>query len=308
MRTIPAALRQRLACPTCHGALEDRPNELFCTHCDFPFPVQDAVPIMIDAESRAKLTSTRAQAENDRIRQKVAKRRVLSAIVRITRPPHPFLFTAGPKKRAAFSALVEQAAADGQPFTVDIGSGILGGQNTSGLSERVFKGTVGMEIDRTPDTTLAGDAHKLPFATGTVDGVLIQGVLEHVEDPVRIAGEIERVLKPGAAVYVSIPFIQHYHQEPEDYRRYTLTGLRQLLANFEEVDAGVLAGPSSALCDMLTEWFAVWFDHPVLYWGAKWVAGWVLVPIRYMDHALSRRKRAHTIAGALYFLGRRRSA
>ncbi len=262
---------------------------------------------MLDKESLAKLSSTRSVAENVRLRQRLANRKLLNAIIRITRPPHPFLFTAGRRNRQTFSTLVEQVAS-GQPFAVDIGSGILGTQNTSGLSDKVFASTVAMEIDRTPFTALTGDAHKLPFASGSIDGVLIQGVLEHVEDPVRIAGEIARVLKPGAPVYVEIPFIQHYHQDPEDYRRYTLTGLRQLLAAFEEVEAGVSAGPSSALCDVLTEYAGVWFDHPVLYWGAKWVVGWLVLPIRYLDHVLSRRKRAHSIAGALYFLGRRRTA
>lgn len=260
---------------------------------------------MLDEESRAKLGGTRSGAENVRLREKIARHAFVNRILQLTRPPHPFLFTAGRKNRRRFSEIVEQRAG-AKAFTLDVGSGILGTENTAGLTPALVASIVAVEIAPTATSKIAADAHKLPFASESVDGLLIQGVLEHVEDPPRIAAEIYRVLKPGAPVYSEVPFIQHYHQDPEDYRRYTLTGLRQLFGQFEELDAGVSAGPSSALCDVLTEYAAVWFKSPILYWGVKWVVGWLVLPIRLLDYALAHRSRAHALAGALYYLGRRR--
>ncbi len=49
------------------------------------------------------------------------------------------------------------------------------------------------------ETICAGDAHRLQFADGTFDAVLIAGVLHHVNLPKALA-EIRRVLKPGGKV------------------------------------------------------------------------------------------------------------
>jgi ubiquinone/menaquinone biosynthesis C-methylase UbiE len=44
-----------------------------------------------------------------------------------------------------------------------------------------------------------GDVEQLPFATGSLDGVLLSGLVHHLPDPSRCAGEVCRVLKPGGA-------------------------------------------------------------------------------------------------------------
>ena len=42
-----------------------------------------------------------------------------------------------------------------------------------------------------------GDAENLPFASGSLDGVLLSGLVHHFPDPSRLAKEVRRVLKPG---------------------------------------------------------------------------------------------------------------
>jgi len=42
-----------------------------------------------------------------------------------------------------------------------------------------------------------GDAENLPFASGSLDGVLLSGLVHHFPDPRRLAAEVYRVLKPG---------------------------------------------------------------------------------------------------------------
>ena len=69
----------------------------------------------------------------------------------------------------------------------------------------------------------------LPFASGTFAGAVCSEVLEHVADPGLVVREIRRVLAPGARALFTVPFVFHYHQDPEDYRRYSPDGLRREL-------------------------------------------------------------------------------
>lgn len=300
---LSGLLIDRLACPVCRLAVRGGNGGVACTGCGRVFPVRDGVPIMLDDESRSALSDRMASAENARLRARLARHGWLLRVLQKTRPPHPFLFLKGRTNRERFGSMLTIDAE--QPVTLDIGSGISAGANIAGLSSAVLNGRIGLEIDYSPTAHVVGDAHKLPFLDGRIDGVMIQGVLEHVVDPAGIVSEIYRVLRPGGALYVDVPFLQHYHQDPEDYRRYTLQGLRQLFERFEEKDSGVSAGPSSALCDFLTEYPAVWFGNPAIYWGIKWIMGWLVLPIRLLDYFLAGRSRAASLAGALYFLGRK---
>ena len=44
---------------------------------------------------------------------------------------------------------------------------------------------------------LEGDVERLPFPTGSLDGVLLSGLVHHLPDPSRCAAEVFRVLRPG---------------------------------------------------------------------------------------------------------------
>jgi ubiquinone/menaquinone biosynthesis C-methylase UbiE len=44
-----------------------------------------------------------------------------------------------------------------------------------------------------------GDVEQLPFPTESLDGVLLSGLVHHLPDPSRCAGEVFRVLKPGGS-------------------------------------------------------------------------------------------------------------
>jgi SAM-dependent methyltransferase len=45
---------------------------------------------------------------------------------------------------------------------------------------------------------IEGDAENLPFASESLDGVLLSALVHHFPDPRRLAAEVRRVLKPGA--------------------------------------------------------------------------------------------------------------
>jgi ubiquinone/menaquinone biosynthesis C-methylase UbiE len=44
---------------------------------------------------------------------------------------------------------------------------------------------------------IEGDVEQLPFADGSFNGVLLSGLIHHLPDPSRCAGEVSRILLPG---------------------------------------------------------------------------------------------------------------
>ena len=54
--------------------------------------------------------------------------------------------------------------------------------------------------------TIAAEGEHLPFADVSFDVVLCDNVVDHAEDPARIARELSRVLKPGGLLYFTVNF------------------------------------------------------------------------------------------------------
>lgn len=82
------------------------------------------------------------------------------------------------------------------------------------------------------------DSTLLPFKKNTFDTLLSTQVLEHVSDPKKAIQEMGRVLKPGGIIIISAPMTWPLHEEPYDFFRYTLHGLRHLMqkSNFDILD------------------------------------------------------------------------
>lgn len=77
---------------------------------------------------------------------------------------------------------------------------------------------------------LVGDALRLPFPDATADTVLSTELMEHLPDPRAFLSEVARVLRPGGAFILSVPFLEPLHEEPRDFYRFTPYSLRLLLA------------------------------------------------------------------------------
>jgi SAM-dependent methyltransferase len=72
------------------------------------------------------------------------------------------------------------------------------------------------------------DLTAIPVEDGRFDRILFNQVLEHVLEPLRVLGELYRVLKPGGLLFCSVPLFYEEHQKPYDYFRYTRFALRKL--------------------------------------------------------------------------------
>lgn len=78
---------------------------------------------------------------------------------------------------------------------------------------------------------------RMPIEDNTFDAIICTQVLEHLELPYESLLEMNRVLKPGGKIYITVPMSQDEHQVPYDFFRYTSYGIESLLtrAGFKNI-------------------------------------------------------------------------
>lgn len=53
-------------------------------------------------------------------------------------------------------------------------------------------------------------------------------VLEHCRNPWAMAENMTRLVRPGGAIYIAVPWTWRYHAYPDDYWRFSWSGIREL--------------------------------------------------------------------------------
>jgi SAM-dependent methyltransferase len=147
---------------------------------------------------------------------------------------------------------------------------------------------------------VAADAEQLPFAADAFQRVECDAVLEHVRDPQRVMSEIRRVLAPGGYLHLVTPFCHPYHAYPNDFRRFSIEGLKELAGPMEIVAEGWRTGPTATLLVVVIEYIKLLL--PFRAWRAvsHVLCGWVLFPLRYLDLLLLRSPEARRIGNHCY--------
>jgi SAM-dependent methyltransferase len=136
---------------------------------------------------------------------------------------------------------------DKDQFIVDIGSG----------PERLGKEFINVDVFPFPEVDIVADASVLPFVDNSIPAMVSESMLEHVAEANSVAKEMVRSLKPGGYLYVSVPFIHPYHASPDDFNRWTLSGLKYMFKELQIVEAGVRSGPWSAVIMFMAYWLGV---------------------------------------------------
>ena len=183
-----------------------------------------------------------------------------------------------------------------------VGGGTRGG-GTRPLYETPGIEVIAFDIYASSETQFVADAHQIPLADESVQAVWVQAVLEHVLDPAQVVSEIRRVLPSGGLVYAETPFLQHVHEGPWDFTRFTESGHRWLFRSFERLDSGVVAGPATVwvwATEQLTRGLTRSFAAGKL---ARLAFSWV----HLLDRAIPR---GHAVDGAscVFFYGTRAAA
>jgi len=98
-----------------------------------------------------------------------------------------------------------------------------------------FPNTITLDIAKSGNPAILGDAYFLPFTNGSFEIVLCTEVLEHLTEPQKAIDEIKRVLKKRGKLILTTRFLFPLHDIPSDYFRFTKYGLGYLLRDWNMV-------------------------------------------------------------------------
>lgn len=206
----------------------------------------------------------------------------------------------GPVWWSGVSAKVYLKTLEGEKRILNLGSGpkVLGDARVTNVDLFAYPGV---------DIVCSIDAVPLPDIS--VDGIVIDKVMEHVYNPPAVVKEISRLLKPGGTVYLATPFLYPFHSSPSDFSRWTLPGLVALLGDdFEIIKSGVRCGPISALISFLSHFFATLlsFGYPTLRYALFNVCMLPLIPFKVLDLVFAHIPGADEIAAVLYIVAKKK--
>jgi SAM-dependent methyltransferase len=205
---------------------------------------------------------------------------------------------------AALRELLLEEGSERRPRVLVIGGSRVG-QGMDEFADDPRLELIESDVSFGPRTALICDAHQLPLADGSVDAVVIQGVLQALVDPQACVAEIHRVLRPGGYVYAETPFMQQVCVARFDFTRFTHLGHRRLFRYFEEVRSGPVCGPGMALAWSYQYFLLSFFEGSRVRTAVKGFTRVTAFWLKYFDHHLIDRPGGIDAASGVYFLGRR---
>lgn len=274
-----------LVCPDCRTALDSSTGGLRCGACHSAFVERDGI-LCLRPPSRVARIETDLKTfavPNVQLRG--------NSFLRAMIPPNPVY---DPLERSR----TERIRSELKGVVVNLGA------KSAQWGEHVLN--VDLVAPREGTLDALADIHRLPFADGSLDGVICTYVLEHVADARACIAEIARVVKPGGNVFISVPFLFPNHPDPLDHVRWTLQGLRADMKDFEEIEAGNAGGPFSTLAAIVPTAIGSTFSSFVPYNATRFVLGWLWWPWKFLDFFAARSARAGMAAPAFYFWGKRK--
>ena len=118
-------------------------------------------------------------------------------------------------------------------------------------SEQVTVTTLDIESNN-GEVDIVADAHKMPIDDGQFETVLAVEVIEHLYSPSQFISEVSRILKPKGEFVFTIPFLFPIHGDPNDYQRYTASGIKELLRDYEIAELRSQGNRIHVISDLIT--------------------------------------------------------
>jgi SAM-dependent methyltransferase len=111
---------------------------------------------------------------------------------------------------------------------------------------------------------IAADLNKpLPIDANSADTIICLSVLEHLCEPQILLNEAYRIMKPGGAIILQVPWQWWIHEAPYDFFRYTPYALKYMFekAGFTQVEVEPTSG-----------FFSMWFIK-MNYFSLRFIKG-----------------------------------
>lgn len=148
---------------------------------------------------------------------------------------------------------------------------------------------------RVAEVNFVGDIQNMDMiSNNSYDSAVCFEVLEHVQNPFQAIAEINRILKKGGMLILSVPHLARLHEEPNDFFRYTKYGLRSLLENagFEVLEITLQGGIFSFLGHQFSTIFVCLFWHiPIIKKIVFFINKWFCVkPCYLLDKVFDKEK------------------
>jgi SAM-dependent methyltransferase len=261
------------------------------------YPIVRGIPLLIDDDQSVfQVNEIKAAAEAVRpLPQRTVRGAILRALPSLSR---------NYSGEANLRLLVELIQSRERPKVLIVGGGSVGVGVEALLRDPEIE-VLESDIFVGDRTNLCCDAHQLPLADESIDGVLIQAVLGQTLDPWRCVGEIKRVLKRDGLVYAETPYVQQNAGGAYDFNRFTPLGHRRLFREFEEIRSGIQGGPGMVLAWSWRHLLLSTTRNRTLRASLHAIASLTAFWLPWLDRWLLGRPGAVDAASGVYFLGRR---
>lgn len=273
-----------IICPHCKSAVnEERFKSVTCSDCETMFHYENNKLIF------KKLGADDVKDELDKIKSFFKKwSKLYHFMIEVF---SPVLLQAKLKK------FIKENIDDGV-VAINLGSG------NSNISEKITN----VDIFPYEHVNMCCDIENIPLKDDSVDVVMSIAVLEHVENPEKVVGEIHRILKKGGIIYTYFPFMQPFHASPYDFSRRTIEGMKVLHKDFDIQEVKIGSGPTSGFLWVFQEWIAILLSfgnkklHNVIYLLVMMLT----FPLKYLDIILSRFSTSENISSAFIIIAKKR--
>ncbi len=164
---------------------------------------------------------------------------------------------------------------------------------------------INVDIYPFKNVDMIADIKDMPFKDGSVDMIVVDAVLEHIEKINESIKEISRVVKKGGFIYVSVPFVYPFHASPNDFYRWTIPGIEKSFNDFSVVKSGMRGGPAGSLQGTLMHFFATLFSlgFEKLYIFLSYFFMILFSPIKVLDFLFRFLPFSSDSASHIYYLG-----
>lgn len=195
-----------------------------------------------------------------------------------------------------YRVLSDFAATQKDKHILDVGAGVCQYKNLVSTQNRYESCDLedGFHLNKKHD--FLASVYDIPKEDRYYDGVLMLQVLEHLEFPLKGLREVNRILKDGGFLFLSVPQAAGDHFEPYHFFNYTQFGLQSVFgqAGFEIKEHHRLAGMCTYVGNRLEKLGSIVFNQwkkknmvvALLIWPFSvlcWILGWLISRFDFLD-------------------------